>query len=211
MKKLFLDIETVPAGKEKHKLLKGIYDKRKADGKKMSGTVKEYIESTGFDGSFGRIICISYAINTGEPQSLSGDEKETLKKFWLIAKDVNLFVGHNIYDFDLRFIYQRSVIFGVRPTQDLPFARYRKSPIYDTMYEWNKWNFQSKISLDNLAKALGLETSKGGEIEGKNVAKAYGKGKIEEIIKYCEDDIRVTRNIYNKMTFADTGKDDISF
>lgn len=206
MKKLFLDIETVPAPKELHKLLKEIYDKRKADGKKVSGTVEEYIESTGLDGSFGRIICISYAINNLKPQSLSGDEKEILKDFWVIAEDANLFIGHNIIDFDLRFIYQRSMIFGVKPTQDLPFARYRSAPMYDTMHEWSKWNFQAKITLDNLAKALGLETSKGGEIEGKNVAEAYEKGKIKEIIKYCEDDVEVTRNIYNKMTFADSAK-----
>jgi len=104
-------------------------------------------------------------------------------------------------DFDLRFIYQRSIILGVKPTKELGFARYRNSPIYDVMYEWSKWSTQSKISLDTLAKALGIPSSKGGEVEGKNVFKAYEEGKIDLICKYCEADVEVTRKIYHKMTF----------
>ncbi len=199
---MFLDIETLPAEKEKHEMLKEIHRKRVDNGKKVK-TVEEFIEETNLGGAFGRIACISYAINEGVVKSLSGDEKEMLKDFWDLAFDVDLFIGFNVLDFDFRFIYQRSIILGVRPTKELIFARYRNTPIYDEMYEWSKWNVQTKISLDTLAKALGIPSSKGGEVEGKNVAKAYEEGKIDLICKYCEADVEVTRKIYKKMTFSE--------
>ncbi|PJC75841.1 hypothetical protein CO010_04215 [Candidatus Shapirobacteria bacterium CG_4_8_14_3_um_filter_39_11] len=168
---------------------------------KNAPTFEEFIEQTGLDGAFGRIACIGYALNEEPAKTFSGDEKEMLKNFWELAREVDLFIGFNNMDFDLRFIYQRSIILGVKPTKELGFARYRNSPIYDVMYEWSKWSTQSKISLDTLAKALGIPSSKGGEVEGKNVFKAYEEGKIDLICKYCEADVEVTRKIYHKMTF----------
>ncbi len=200
MNKLFLDIETVPAEKEKHGILREIYQKKIDDGKKVIG-FEDFVALTSFDGAFGRIACISYAINDEPTQSLFGNEKEILEKFWDIAKDIDLFVGFNIMDFDLRFIYQRSVVFGVKPSRELSFRRYANSPIYDVMYEWVKWNTREFITLDKLAKALGFESSKGGEVEGKNVAKAFEKGRIKEICDYCEKDVELTRKIYKKMNF----------
>ena len=202
MNKLFFDIETLPAGKEKRKILAEIHKKRIAD-KKSEKTFEEYLESTGFDGAFGRIACIGYALNEEPAKTFSKDEREMLKSFWKIAERTDLFIGFNAIDFDLRFIYQRSVILGVKPSRDLSFARYRNSPIYDVMWEWCKWDFQHKISLDVLAKALGLPSSKGGKVEGKSVARAYKEGKIEEICKYCEKDVELTRKIYKRMIFEE--------
>ena len=122
---------------------------------------------------------------------------------WEIAQKADLFIGFNILDFDLRFIYQRSVILKIKPSIFLPFSRYRDKPIYDVMWEWCKWGTQGKISLDKLAKALDLPTSKGGDVEGKNVAKAFGEGRIREICKYCEKDVELTRRIYKRMNFEE--------
>ncbi len=201
MTKLFLDIETIPAEAEKHEILKKMHKKRLEDGRRVPESFEEYLGSTNFDGAFGRIACISFALEDNLVQSLSGDEKKMLQDFWAIAKTATLFVGFNVMDFDLRFIYQRSVVLNVRPTQDLSFARYRNSPIFDLMYEWSKWNMQAKISLDSLAHALGLPSSKGGEIEGKNVAQAFEDGRIAEICRYCEADVELTRKIYRRIIF----------
>ena len=198
--KMFLDIETIPAD-EKHKEdLLDIYTRKSEKAKVTIGSFEEFLENTNFDGSFGRICCISYAIDDGPTQSLSGDEKQQLVDFWTAAKPVNLFVGFNIMEFDMRFIYQRSIILGVKPSQDLSFARYRNFPIYDVMKEWSKWS-NTNISLHALSKALGIPSSKEGEIEGKDVAKAYLDGRIKDICKYCEADVDVTRKIYRKITF----------
>ena len=135
-------------------------------------------------------------------QRLSGDEKEILTKFWEAARGAELFVGFNVMDFDLRFIYQRSVIMGVKPTQQLNFAKFRSNPIYDVMHEWSRWSNLGRTSLHGLAKALGLPSSKEGDIEGKDVAKAYAQGRLKEICRYCEKDVELTRQIYKKMTFT---------
>lgn len=202
MTKLFFDTETLPAGEEKKEILKEIHQKRTKDGKETK-TFEEYLEGTGLDGAFGRIACIGYAFNDEPPKTFSGEESEILKSFWEIAKMADLFIGFNILDFDLRFIYQRSVILKIKPSIFLPFSRYRDNPIYDVMWEWCKWGTQGKISLDKLAKALDLPTSKGGDVEGKNVAKAFGEGRIKEICKYCEKDVELTRKIYERMTFEE--------
>ena len=199
MNKLFLDIETIPVEKEKYELLENIYNQKKAVGKNP-GTFEEFLAGTGLGGAFGRIACISYAFNDDKPKTISGKESLILQKFWEVAKTADLFIGFNILDFDLRFIYQRSVILGVRPTLDLNFARYRSSPIFDVMREWSKWESHN-ISLDTLAKALGLKSSKDGAINGSNVAKAYEEGRLKEIYDYCERDVELTRKIYNRLTF----------
>lgn len=200
MTKIYLDIETLPAGEELTAILKDIYARKKPN-KYKPKTFEEFVETTGLDGSYGRIACISYAIDDEPVKTLFGDETKLLQDFWQIAKDMDLFIGFNLMDFDLRFIYQRSVILNVKPTKDLNFARYRNFPIYDIMCEWSKWNLQSRISLHALSKVLGLASSKEGGIEGKDVAKAYKDGRIKEICQYCERDVEVTRQIYKKMLF----------
>jgi len=203
MNKLYLDIETIPAGEEMREILEDIYT-RKRKSKYTPKTFEEFVENTGLDGSYGRIACLSYAINDEPVKTLSGDEKKMLTDFWQIAKDANLFIGFNLMDFDLRFIYQRSVILGIKPSRDLSFARYRNNPIYDIMCEWSKWNLQNRISLHALSKVLGILSPKEGEIEGKDVAQAYRDGRIKEICEYCEKDVDVTRKIYKKMIFENS-------
>lgn len=200
MNKLYLDIETLPAGEEMREILKDIYS-RKRKSKYTPRTFEEFVESTGLDGSYGRIACISYAINDEPVKTLFGDEKKLLLDFWQIVKNADLFIGFNLMDFDLRFIYQRSVILGIKPSKDLSFARYRNFPIYDIMCEWSKWNLQNRISLHALSKVLGVPSPKEGEIEAKDVAQAYKDGRIKEICEYCEKDVETTRKIYKKMIF----------
>lgn len=205
MHKLFLDIETIPADESKFDILKEIHarklEKHRSTGiGKVPETFEEYIHSTGMDGAFGRICCLCYALDSEPVVTLSQDEPQILIKFWEVAAKVDLFVGFNLMDFDLRFIYQRSVILGVKPSRTLSFARYRSDPIYDLMWEWSKWS-NTRISLDTLAKALGIPSSKGGEIEGRNVAAAYKAGRLKEICEYCVRDVEVTRDIYRRLAF----------
>ncbi|OGK15851.1 hypothetical protein A2774_05955 [Candidatus Roizmanbacteria bacterium RIFCSPHIGHO2_01_FULL_39_12c] len=201
MKKLFLDIETLPAAESKKEVLKEIHQKRARDrGDKRS--FEEYLELSGLDGSFGRIACIGYALDDEDPRVLFGDEKQMLIDFWQIAKDADLFIGFNILDFDLKFIYQRSMILGVKPGRDLTFARYRSSPIYDVMWEWTKWSNLGKCSLDKLAHAFGFESSKNEQMNGRLVSRAYKQGRIKEIADYCKKDVNLTRKIYKRMNFS---------
>lgn len=199
MIKLFLDIETIPSAdehKEKHLEILRLKNTGKND--------DEIHEWTSFEGTFGRICCIGIIKeNTSgilQKSVFTGDEREILTQFWQTARDVNRFIGHNIWGFDLPFIYKRSIINGVKPRLDISFARYRNIPIYDTMCEWELWNLNRAQKLDTLAKALGLPTSKD-EMDGSMVWQYYKDGKIAEISTYCMKDVELTRKVYYKMTF----------
>lgn len=198
MPKLFFDIETLPTEEKNYKKLKAIYDRKLKKGSKL-GSFEEFIESTNFDGTWGRVLCIGYAIDDGPVQCLVGEEKEMIKNFWEIARSVNLFIGFNAIDFDLRFLVQRSMLLGVKPV-DISFERYSSSPVYDVMWEWTRWSSGYKISLDDLAKAFDMPSSKG-ELDGSRVHEYYKKGKIKEITEYCGADVDLTRKIYKKMIF----------
>jgi 3'-5' exonuclease len=183
-------------------VLKDLYlEEKKKDNPRYSfKTFDEYFRYSSFDGEFGRIFCIGYAIDDNNPESISGDEKNILESFWQIAKDVDLFIGHNILDFDFRFIYKRSIISGVRPTQEISFARYRNSPIFDTMKEWDKWSNHS-TSLHKLTIALGITSPKDRGIDGSKVYDFFLAGKNDEIIEYCLRDVEAVREIYKRICF----------
>lgn len=202
MQKLFIDIETLPADESCLNVLRAIHEK-KCQKRRVYQSFEQFFLSTSFDGSFGRILCVSYASNDQEPQTLyeDGDETAILARFWEIAYEHELFVGHNVMDFDLRFIYQRSVINRVKPSKELSFARYKNYPIFDTMREWSKWS-SDNVGLEHLALALGIPTPKDG-IAGSQVFEFYKKGRISEILKYCQRDVEAAREVYKRMTFCD--------
>jgi len=200
MSKLFLDIETIPADPKLWKTLEKDLQAKYQLKKKKPYKKEDVYRKTALNGSYGRILCIGYLKEPDMERAevLVGNEKEILTKFWQIALGVQQFIGHNVMDFDLQFIYKRSIINRVKPSQWLSFARYRNSPIYDTMREWEKWNMYSVISLDMLAKILGLTSSKSEGLDGSKVYDYYKKGNLEEIYNYCKADVRVTREIYKK-------------
>lgn len=207
--KLFLDIETLPAEEISYDALRFLYAKKIAKKKNSAVNMEEkedfeqYLLKTSFDGAFGKILCIGYAFNDEPVEILynEGDEKETLRQFWELAKRAELFIGHNIMDFDLRFIYQRSIVNRVIPSKEISFARYRSFPIFDTMKEWAKWSF-GMVGLESLALALEIPSPKDG-IDGSQVYDFYKKGKINEILEYCKKDVDTTRKVYKRMIFAD--------
>lgn len=212
MHKLFLDIETLPAPEEDQEKLRMLFDKKNPefDQEKFD----EFLQKTNFDGAFGRILCIGYAVDDESPQNFynENNEKKTLQEFWDLVNAISItprnaqypdygvqFVGHNVMDFDLRFIYQRSIVLGVRPAYELNFARYRSYPIFDTMKEWVRWS-NTGIGLEYLAIALGIPSPKDG-IDGSQVAEFYKNGKVNDILEYCKRDVATTRDVYRKMNF----------
>lgn len=134
------------------------------------------------------------------------DEARTLRRFWseLCGFDCrrDLVVGHNIYDFDLPFLYKRSIIHRVRPSVELSFARYRSQPIFDTICEWEKWGRQ-RIGLGRLAGVLEMESSKTNGIDGSRVYDYFIAGRHEEIAAYCGRDVALVRAIYYRMNFLE--------
>ena len=195
MKICFLDIETVPTdlSLQENGLLEAQIQLNEA----------ELLKKLSLSAVTAKIICICYAVEPPvgcEVQALQGEETEIINAFWKLAADCNLFVGHNILDFDLRFIYQRSIIHQIKPSRDLPFARFRNAPIYDTMQEWSKWG-REHASLDTLSKALSIPSPKE-SLDGSKVYPYYRAGKLAEIVEYCKRDVDSTRQVYRRLTFC---------
>jgi len=198
MKILFFDIETVPTDRA-----------LKENGLSESQLVldeADLVKKLSLSATTAKIFCLGYAVEPpldSEAQVLEGDEPEIIRGFWRLATDCNLFVGHNILDFDLRFIYQRSIIHQIKPSRELPFARFRNAPIYDTMQEWSKWG-REHVSLDALSKALGVPSPKE-SLDGSKVYPYYRAGKLAEICEYCRRDVDSVRQVYRWLTFAKSG------
>jgi hypothetical protein len=166
---------------------------------------------TSFDGGLGHICVIGYALNADETSAMFSknwveDEAEILRRFY---DDIDLicaehpyeqpvFIGHNLIDFDLRFMFQRSVVLGVKPSRHMPFnCKPWDSNVYDTM---QRWGARAGGSLDKITKACGLEGK--GDIDGSMVWDYVRDGRIAEVAKYCEHDVELTRQLYKRMNFA---------
>jgi predicted PolB exonuclease-like 3'-5' exonuclease len=217
MHKIFLDIETLPAAKESEETLRILYEKKltkDTQKKEEENGFADFLAKTSFDGAYGRVLCISYAIDDQKTEVLynENNERQTLVEFWDLVNSLSiaprnmqypdyglLFIGHNVMDFDLRFLYQRSIVLGVKPAYELNFARYRGYPIYDTMKEWVKWS-NNTIGLEYLALALGIPSPKDG-IDGSQVAAFFEAGKTADILEYCKRDVDTTRAVYQRMVF----------
>lgn len=111
---------------------------------------------------------IGIGIDDEEPVVLHGDEPLILLDFANLLADIQArdhmglptFVGHNLIDFDLPFIFHRSVMLEMAPHPTFPIAPSRYSErIYDTMSKWA--GFGNRIKLDTLARALGVGGKEG--------------------------------------------------
>jgi predicted PolB exonuclease-like 3'-5' exonuclease len=202
MKIVFFDIETVPTDQALQ--ASGLLESQ------MQLDEADVVKRLSLSAMTAKICCLGYAVEPpldSTVEVLHGDEQEILKGFWKLAADCNLFVGHNILDFDLRFIYQRSVIHQIRPSREIPFARFRNAPIYDTMQEWSKWG-REHASLDALSKALGVPSPKE-NLDGSKVYPYYRNGKLTEICEYCKRDVDSVRQVYRWLTFTKTNREQV--
>lgn len=173
---------------------------------------------TGLDGAFGQIAVIGFAIDDHEPRTVwapewprPGIERELLEDFYCALTDlipVNqersvCVIGHNVINFDLRFLVQRSIVNGVRPHRVIAAAAQAKpweSAVFDTMTQWA--GLGKTIKLDKLCKALSVPTPKGG-IDGSKVWDEVKAGRIAEVAAYCRRDVAATRLVHRRLTFQD--------
>ena len=130
------------------------------------------------------------------------DEKRALRNFLELLNDFDSdtdeLVGHNIIAFDLPFIFQRCVINDLSVRRFVNLADFNVRGVFDTMHRW--WlGTRRTVSLDDLAWALGIESSKTSEVEGSKVFDLYQAGKLAEIREYNLKDVRVTRQVYERI------------
>jgi len=211
MTTLFFDIETIPT--ELPWVIEDLranirppanYSKPETIEKWMSENaetaLKEKIHATGLDGAYGQICCIAYAFDDESIQTIGTHlqltERSILADFSAELKDkrITKIIGHNIAGFDLPYIRKRAIIHGI--SINLPCdAKPWDEKIYDTML---KWDAKKSISMDKLARVLGIEGK--GDIDGSMVWDMYKRGEYQQIADYCADDVNIVQSIYSRMT-----------
>src|SRR5712692_4659352 len=154
------------------------------------------------DASTGRIVCEGLLFDDGKGQNeqaiVEEDESKLLAKLWELLKPSDVIVGHNVLEFDLLFLKQRSWIQNIRPTRSLDLRKYYTLDAIDTMQLWTNWGFKKGISLDDLANALGLGQKTG---HGTDVAHWWAARDFESIKRYCMEDVRLTYRVYQRLTY----------
>jgi len=113
---------------------------------------------------------------------------------------VALWIGHNVIDFDLRFIWQRALINNAHLPFALPIGKpsYGRGPYaYDTMREWA--GFKGTVKQTDLELAFGLTRTDPLVNGGADVFTAYGEGRVEDVKAHCSEDVRLLRELYRRM------------
>lgn len=219
---IYLDIETIPTQDQavidriaEEITPPGSYKKQDTIdqwiAEQKPALVAEAVAKTSFDGALGRIACASIAVDDGEPLKFYREDWQDERAERMVlgdlfvaildaAMDVTrkpVFIGHNIVDFDLKFIFQRAVILGIRPPTVIPFrAKPWGDEVFDTM---TVWAGRDRVSMDKLCRALGLAGK--GDIDGSKVWPMVQAGRIAEVAAYCADDVRRTRALHRRLTF----------
>jgi 3'-5' exonuclease len=159
---------------------------------------------TALDGGFGEVLAIGWAIEDQPAKTrirrLDEPEADLLRAFFAELPAPTLtalrWIGHNIVNFDLRFLWQRCLVLGIRPPVPIPLEDSREGLVFDTMLAWaGRWNRDKWPSLDELCRVFALPSPKG-DLDGSQVWSHAQAGRYEEIAEYCLRDVEAVRQVF---------------
>jgi hypothetical protein len=211
--KIYLDCETLPPDKNDPLVSERVAQLSEEEYRKLA-----------LNSQWCRLLCIGLIVENDNGEIIHRgvlgrnrntmqfhlDERRLLRSFWNLLKgfDVrkDLLIGFNLLDYDLVIILQHSILKKVKPTFDISFARFRSRPVFDVMWEFQVW--RHRISLDELAKVMGVQSSKQNGVDGSKVYDLFLEGHHQEICDYCLADCDLTRLLYYRINFIDEDKRD---
>lgn len=124
-------------------------------------------------------ISVACIYDSASDQYLAFEEKE-LSRMEDYLKKADLIVGFNIRDFDFEVL------------QPYMLTSLKSLPVLDILVEFEKARGH-RISLQSVAQAT-LKSSKSGS--GWDAIEHFKAGRMEELKKYCIDDVRLTKDLY---------------
>lgn len=216
---VFIDIETVASEyplQETSPLYPAWKYKMEHGREPLGGTdvAGSYNNQAALFAEFGKIVCITigkivdnklklktYAVNE--------DEKETLKQFCAALNNIcasnrgTVLCGHAIKGFDIPWLMRRCIVNQIELPTLLDTAHLKpwETTAIDTMDLWKGTGFNGG-SLIAISAALGLSNPKD-ELEGFETTKTYWEGGLEQIVKYCEKDVKTVANIVRKCRYEE--------
>lgn len=169
---------------------------------------------TSFDGAVGQIVCIGWAVEDEEPNSLhprdlSLTEERAMLAHWFDAlRDLSegargtrpVLIGHNIIGFDIPFLWKRARVHGLKPPPWLPAnPKPWADSVVDTQMLWDPTQRKGS-NMERICRVLNIP-GKGG-FSGADVWPAAQRGEFDRIADYCRGDVWRTREMWRRMTFS---------
>src|SRR5579885_2939799 len=100
-------------------------------------------EKGALDAITGRVVCVGLLIDDGDTASeimVAGEDEHVLVSgFWNTVRPGDVIVGHNVLDFDIQFLQQRSWILGIQPSRIIDRRKYYTADVVDTLQLWSNW------------------------------------------------------------------------
>jgi len=163
---------------------------------------------------WGKIVCISIGqIKFDEngkaiafnAKSFSGDdEKKLLDQFMNTAAGIMnkypqmKWVGHFVKGFDIPYIVKRAVINRVSIIKAFQVQKLKpwETCLIDTkeIWQFGAYGAGASARLGHLAELLEIPTPKD-DMAGYQVNRFYWEGRLDEIVVYCEKDIKACANV----------------
>ncbi len=113
-------------------------------------------------------------------EAYSSYEEKDMMKFGERLQTADLLIGFNIRRFDMAVL------------QPYLFRPVEQFPVLDLLDDIEKARGH-RVSLDSVARATVKEGKSG---DGAEALVLFKEGRMEELKKYCLDDVRLTKNVY---------------
>lgn len=211
---IILDIETGPLPVSRREFLRPSPDTIKTgnlkDPAKIAAKLAEAQadfesgDGAALDAMSGRVLLVGMLIGGECVQVHDDDEARLLRRTWelLQSNSPDRIVGHNIINFDARFLVRRSFVLGVGVPGNLldDLHRYQPDTWTDTMHLWGVGDRKAMISLSNLCGAMGIHYPKGGPITGATFAAHWDFGSQDACLDYNRADLEAVAQIYDRWT-----------
>lgn len=129
-------------------------------------------------------------------------EAEMLADFWEGVAHYGIVVTFNGRSFDLPFLMVRSAVNRIRPSKDFMSNRYLSSQKpnarhVDLLEQLSFYgSVRRKGGLHLWCRAFGIESPKGGGVDGDDVSALFREGRFLDIARYNARDIVATCDLY---------------
>lgn len=190
---------------------------RIGEGKEFLTEEDAYSKEAGLLAEFTKIVCIvlgsfikenpkdAMSKDAGYLKPLIGNETFIITELFKIIDAFDpdgtvLICAHNGKKFDFPIIGRRCLILGIPLHRifDVVGRKPWETRWLDTAEMWAFTDSRYYASLIMLAFVFGIPSPKG-DMDGSMVSKAFHQGRVDDIVKYCIEDVFTLMNIYRKM------------
>ena len=207
---LKIDIETIPAGDPDDIEVKAPanYKKPEAIEKYIEEHRDEEYRKGALKGISGEIVSIAWQRQSDPIKCLTRNANQA--ESWLLEYFFDSitdggklqyprfkWIGHNLLDFDLRFLKQRCWVNNVNPPVQIPADAKHGEWAFDTMKQWGGW--RGYVSQDALYRALGGQPWEDDSFDGSQVYDAWLAGEYDKIRDYNIRDVEKLAFNYERL------------